>query len=123
LSFRTKDAPGEFSEQRFTTTAIIVVAFAAVVIVPLIYTIDTNKVLIASLGVMFSTLVACGIYTIPKLLQAYDFASFGFSSSPSSMMSHYHPSKPMPSISSVSGNSSLSPQTVQCPDCGCKFEI
>lgn len=120
LSFRTKDAPGEFSEQRFTTTAIIVVAFAAIVIIPLIYTIETNKVLIASLGVMFSTAVSCGIYTVPKLLQAYDFTTFGFTSgsTQSSMMATHNHSK------SVSANSSsISDRNVTCPHCGGKFDL
>lgn len=126
LSFRTRHAPSDFSEQRFVTTAIVVMGFSAVVILPLIYTIDTNKVLIASLGVIFVTASSIGIYTIPKVFKSYDIAHFGLTAPSTDVTLTRHTSprvhvgaRSLPLQSSMQSND----YEIECPECGHKFEM
>jgi hypothetical protein len=131
LSFRTRRAPAELSEQRFITTVILVVGFSAVVILPLTYTVESNKLLIASLGVLFMTASSISIYTIPKIFESYDIAHFGFwtpsgghSGSESSYRGNGSPHvhvgiRSLPLQSSTQSN----PYEVECPQCGHHFEL
>lgn len=69
LSYRTRQSGvQEYSEQRFATGAIVVIGFAAVVIVPLTFTLESGRLLVASLGVLFSSIASSGLYIGQKLL-------------------------------------------------------